>query len=45
MLDRLGAEDARATSIVRYAAGTTFTPHEHPLGEEASSSFTCGVFG
>ncbi|MGI9143446.1 MAG: cupin domain-containing protein [Fluviibacter sp.] len=34
MLDRLGAEEARATSIVRYAAGTTFTPHEHPLGEE-----------
>ena len=34
MLDRLGAEDARATSLVRYAAGTTFTPHEHPLGEE-----------
>jgi len=34
MLDRLCAEDARATSIVRYAAGTTFTPHEHPLGEE-----------
>lgn len=34
MLDRLGAEDARATSIVRYAAGTTFTPHDHPLGEE-----------
>lgn len=34
MLDRLGAEDARATSIVRYAAGSTFTPHEHPLGEE-----------
>jgi len=34
MLDRLGAEDARATSIVRYAAGTTFTPHEHPLGED-----------
>ena len=34
MLDRLGAEDARATSIVRYAAGTTYTPHAHPLGEE-----------
>ena len=34
MLDRHGGEDARATSIVRYAAGTTFTPHEHPLGEE-----------
>lgn len=34
MLDRLGAEDARATSIVRYAAGSAFTPHEHPLGEE-----------
>lgn len=34
MLDRLGAEDARATSIVRYAPGSSFTPHEHPLGEE-----------
>lgn len=34
MLDRLGAEDARATSIVRYAPGSHFTPHEHPLGEE-----------
>lgn len=34
MLDRHGGEDARATSIVRYAAGTTFTPHEHPRGEE-----------
>ncbi len=34
MLDRLGAEDARATSFVRYAAGSSFTPHEHPLGEE-----------
>ena len=34
MLDRLGAEDARATSIVRYAAGSSFTPHAHPLGEE-----------
>jgi anti-sigma factor ChrR (cupin superfamily) len=34
MLDRLGAEDARATSIVRFAAGSRFTPHEHLLGEE-----------
>ena len=34
MLDRLGPEDARATSIVRYAAGLSFTPHEHTLGEE-----------
>lgn len=34
MLDRLGAEDARATSIVRYAPGSSFTPHAHPLGEE-----------
>lgn len=34
MLDRLGAEDARATSIVRYAPGSSFTPHVHPLGEE-----------
>lgn len=42
MLDRHGGEDARATSIVRYAAGTTFTPHEHPLGEELLVS--SGVF-
>lgn len=34
MLDRLGAEDARATSIVRYAARSSFMPHQHPLGEE-----------
>lgn len=34
MLDLLGAEDARATSIVRYVAGSSFTPHQHPLGEE-----------
>ena len=34
MLDRVGAEKARATSIVRYAAGTTFPPHPHPGGEE-----------
>lgn len=34
MLDRLGAEFARATSVVRYAPGSSFTPHEHPLGEE-----------
>lgn len=34
MLDRLGGEDARATSIVRYAPGSSFAPHEHPLGEE-----------
>lgn len=34
MLDRLGAEDARATSRVRFAPGSSFTPHQHPLGEE-----------
>jgi len=34
MLDRVGEEDARATSIVRYAPGTSYTPHQHPLGEE-----------
>lgn len=34
MLDRLGEEEARATSIVRYAPGSSFTPHKHPLGEE-----------
>ena len=34
MLDRLGAEDARATSVIRYAPGASFPLHEHPLGEE-----------
>lgn len=35
LLDRdEGGEVARATSIVRYAAGSTFPRHEHALGEE-----------
>jgi hypothetical protein len=34
MLDRIGAEVARATSIVRYAPGSQFTPHTHDGGEE-----------
>lgn len=34
MLDRVGDEVARATSIVRYAAGSRFTTHGHPGGEE-----------
>ncbi len=34
MLDRLGGENARATSIVRYAAGSDFPRHAHPGGEE-----------
>ena len=34
MLDRIGAEKARATSIVRYAPGSRFPPHAHPGGEE-----------
>ena len=34
MLDRLGDEVARATSIVRYAAGSKFTAHTHSGGEE-----------
>ncbi|MCB1917916.1 MAG: cupin domain-containing protein [Rhodocyclaceae bacterium] len=34
MLDRIGGEAARATSVVRYAPGAHFAPHEHPLGEE-----------
>jgi len=34
MLDRIGDEVARATSLVRYAAGGDFTPHVHELGEE-----------
>jgi quercetin dioxygenase-like cupin family protein len=34
MLDRVGDEVARATSIVRYAPGTVFSPHTHAGGEE-----------
>jgi anti-sigma factor ChrR (cupin superfamily) len=34
MLDRVGDEVARATSIVRYEAGTRFASHSHDLGEE-----------
>jgi anti-sigma factor ChrR (cupin superfamily) len=34
MLDRIGDEVARATSIVRYAAGSRFSPHTHGGGEE-----------
>ncbi|TDF82357.1 cupin domain-containing protein [Pseudomonas sp. H9] len=34
MLDRVGAENARATSIVRYAPGSCFSRHLHPGGEE-----------
>lgn len=34
MLDRVGDEVARATSLVRYAPGSTFSPHTHAGGEE-----------
>ena len=34
MLDRVGAEKARATSIVRYAPESNFPHHQHPGGEE-----------
>ena len=34
MLDRIGAEVARATSIVRYAPGSAFSAHTHTGGEE-----------
>ena len=34
MLDRLGEEVARATSIVRYAPDSHFSPHTHGGGEE-----------
>jgi len=34
MLDRIGDEIARATSIVRYAAASRFSPHAHGGGEE-----------
>ena len=34
MLDRIGDEVARATSIVRYAPGSSFAEHSHAKGEE-----------
>lgn len=34
MLDRIGDEVARATSLVKYEPGSTFTPHVHGGGEE-----------
>lgn len=34
MLDRLGGEQGHATSIVRYARGSSFPRHQHPGGEE-----------
>ncbi len=34
MLDRVGDEVARATTIVRYAPGSQFSPHVHGGGEE-----------
>ena len=34
MLDRIGDEKARATSLVKYAPESTFPEHQHPLGEE-----------
>lgn len=34
MLDRVGEEKARATSIVRYTPDSTFPHHLHPRGEE-----------
>lgn len=34
MLDRIGAEAGRATSLVRYAPNSHYPKHEHPGGEE-----------
>ena len=34
MLDRIGEENARATSLVKYSPQTIFPEHQHPSGEE-----------
>lgn len=34
LLDRIGTEVARATSVVRYAPASAFPAHDHALGEE-----------
>lgn len=54
MLDRIGDEVARATSIVRYDPGSSFSPHVHGGGEEflvlegvfqdESGDFTTGTY-
>ena len=36
MLDRIGGEVARATTIVRYAPGSKFSAHTHTGGEAVS---------
>lgn len=41
MLDRIGGEVARATSIVRYAPKSSFPAHTHDGGEEFWSSTVC----
>ncbi|MGR5143919.1 cupin domain-containing protein [Photobacterium sp. DNB23_23_1] len=33
-LERQAKETGHTTSIVRYAAGSSFAPHSHPMGEE-----------
>ena len=33
-LERAGEESGQVTSVVRYAPGSRFAAHEHPLGEE-----------
>ena len=43
MLDRVGAEVARATSLVRYAPGSSFARPEHGGGEEILGLE--GIFG
>lgn len=50
LLERDGGEDARATSIVRYAAGARFESHLHELGEgilvlEGTLSDEAGDYG
>ena len=40
MLDRIGGEVARATTIVRYAPGSHFSAHTHTGGEEFVVLFT-----
>ncbi|MCE4059579.1 cupin domain-containing protein [Pandoraea sputorum] len=42
MLDRIGTEKARATSIVRYDVASDFPAHDHPGGEEIL--VLCGTF-
>jgi len=41
MLDRVGLEKARATSLVRYAPAASYPAHEHPAAKKSWCCQAC----